>query len=190
MFATPSADRVRRARPRSLAPLLCAIVLAAAACSGDEPTGDARPTEEPPTEQPSLEPSPTPLTVSEEELASADLLLFTGEAPQGLDNGGYGLAEDDVSSPGPTITVPVGESVTLVLQNVSDEFIPHDVAVVAEKEESAPPLWGSQTQTIDPGESTLVSFTPADPGTYFYICTLISHMSGHGMWGRFVVEEG
>jgi plastocyanin len=128
------------------------------------------------------------MTVSEEELGDADLVVFTGEAPQGTDNGGFGFEEEGISSPGPVITAAAGEPLTLVLQNVSEEFIPHDLIVVGKKDESAKPLWGAQTLTIDPGESTLVTFTPEAPGTYFYICSLLGHMSGHGMWGRFVVE--
>jgi len=145
--------------------------------------------------EPSSTPEPTPLAVTDEELASADIVLITGEAPQGFDNGGFGFEGEEISSPGPTITVPAGESLTPVLRNVSDENIPHDFVVVGVRDRTASeplastdPLWGSQTLTIDPGESTLVAFTPEAPGKYFYLCSLFTHMSGHGMWGRFVVE--
>jgi len=120
--------------------------------------------------------------------ADPDIVLFTGGAPQGFDNGGYGFAENEVSSPGPTITVPAGGPLTLVLENISEENLRHDFAVVEKKDESAEPLWGAQTQEILPGESDLITFTPQEPGTYFYICTVPGHTSAHGMWGRFIVE--
>ena len=84
--------------------------------------------------------------------------------------------------------MPAGETLTIVLRNVSDEFIPHDFTVVRKKDESAEPLWGAQTETIDPDEADIITFTPDAPGTYFYICSLSGHMSCHGMWGRFVAE--
>lgn len=181
-------DRWRRSgRARSL----LTIAVVATACSGGGGATSNGPTtnQATPTQARSTGPTgPTALTVTPEELASADVVVFTGEAPQGLDNGGFGFEEEDVSSPGPEIRVAAGAPLTLVLENISEEFIPHDFTVVAEKDESSEPLWGSQTLTIDPGESTLVTFTPEAPGKYFYICSLVGHMSGHGMWGRFVVE--
>lgn len=176
---------MRRIEPHPAIGLLCAIALMASGCSegGGPAIGE-------PTDQPEPSPSPTPAlrTVSADELASADLVLYTGEAPQGFDNGGYGFAEDEVSSPGPTITVAAGQELALVLFNQSEEFLEHDLTVVRTKDESARPLWGAQTETIEPGESTLMTFTPQTAGSYFYICSLLGHTSGHGMWGRFVVE--
>lgn len=170
--------------------LVLTIALMAAGCNAADGGGSATGTG--PTTRPEPSPSPTPAlrTVSADEIANADLVLYTGGAPQGFDNGGYGFGEEEVSSPGPTITVGAGEELTLVLFNVSDEFfLEHDFTIVRKKEESAPPLWGAQTEAIKPGESTLMSFTPQAPGTYFYICSLPGHMSGHGMWGRLVVEQ-
>lgn len=173
----------------SFARALLAIAFVATACGGgDEP--EPRTSGPNGTPQPSQSPTaePTPLAVTPEELESADIVLFTGSAPQGFDNGGFGFEEEDVSSPGPEIRVAAGAPLTLVLENISEEFLSHDFTVVAEKDEEAEPLWDSQTLAIDPGESTLVTFTPEAPGKYFYICSIPGHMSGHGMWGRFVVE--
>jgi plastocyanin len=158
-----------------------------AACGGDgRAPADGSPTAR--VVPPSFE-GPTPsYTVSAEARAGADIVLFTGRAPQGYDNGGYGFEEDSVSSLGRTITVASGEELALVPENVSVEYLPHDFTVVSRKDESAQPLWRAQTQTIYPGESTLLTFTPEERGTYFYICSLSGYTSGHGMWGRFVVE--
>lgn len=179
---------MRGIRGREVRCLVVALALTASACGGGGDDGSETGGE--PTSAP--EPSPTSApelrTVSADDLASADLVVYTGEAPQGVDNGGYGFAEDEISSPGPTITVAAGEKLSLVLFNVSEEVLGHDLTVVQRKDEAAPPLWGGQTETIQPGESTLVTFTPEEPGTYFYICSIISHTSGHGMWGHFVVE--
>lgn len=167
--------------------MLTVALMATACASGGDGTSatGATPTQRP---EPSPTAQPTPLTVTPEELASADIVLMTGEAPQGFDNGGFGFEDEEISSPGPTIRVPAGETLTIVLRNVSDEFIPHDFTVVRKKDESAEPLWGAQTETIDPDEADIITFTPDAPGTYFYICSLSGHMSGHGMWGRFVAE--
>jgi uncharacterized cupredoxin-like copper-binding protein len=181
-------SRLQRSTPTA-SRLLLLIALVATACGGGG-DGGAATTATGPTEQSetSPTPTPTPLTVTDEELASADMVLITGSAPQGFDNGGFGFEGQEISSPGPTIRVSAGETLTLVLRNVSEEFLPHDFTVVGEKDESAEPLWGAQTLTIDPDEADLITFTPDAPGTYFYICSISGHMGGHGMWGRFDVE--
>jgi uncharacterized cupredoxin-like copper-binding protein len=145
------------------------------------------------TEQPQSSARPTQPSITAEELAAADVLLITGETKEDLELGGYGFERNEIDSPGPTIRVDAGKPVTVALKNVhgyiDDEDIDHDFAVVAEKEETSEPLWGSQTDTLNPGQADIVSFTPGEPGRYFYICTLSGHLSAHGMWGRFLVEE-
>lgn len=174
---------------RSVVRALVAIAFIATACGGgDERKPGTSGQDGTPVGSPAPTPERTLQAVTPQELESADIVLFTGSAPQGLDNGGFGFEEGDVSSPGPEIRVTAGAPLTLVLQNISEEFLSHDFTVVAEKDESSEPLWASQTLTITPGESTLVTFTPEAPGKYFYICSIRGHMSGHGMWGRFVVE--
>jgi uncharacterized cupredoxin-like copper-binding protein len=129
---------------------------------------------------------------TETDFAAADVVLFTGETREDLEVGGYGFRQAEISSPGPTIEARAGEPLTIGLRNVhgyvDNEQIDHDFAVVDQKSELSEPLWGSQTETVDPGQADVVTFTPSEPGRYFYICTLSGHLSAHGMWGRFVVE--
>lgn len=166
-----------------------ALALAATACGngGDDATvGGAADQADPTAPAESL-------TVTDEERAGADLVLITGETRENLELGGFGFDGEEILSPGPTIRVSAGEPVTLVLENihgyVDNELIPHDFTVIGEKDESAAPLWGAQTETLAPGEADIITFTPDAPGKYFYICSLVGHMSAHGMWGRLVVEE-
>jgi plastocyanin len=173
-----------------LVPILLALVLAASACGNgaDDAAGDGPA----PQTEPTAATGPTAHTVTPEELASADLVLITGETTENLELGGFAFEGEEISSPGPTIRLASGDEVALVLQNVhgyvDDESIPHNFTVVGEMDESAEPLWGAQTETLVPDEADLITFTPDAPGSYFYICSLSGHMSAHGMWGRLVVE--
>ncbi len=107
---------------------------------------------------------------------------------------GYALEGEDITSPGPTITVRVGEPVSITFKNL-DDFIPepHDFTIVADMDETAllrdaDPLWGAETEWLPLGEQQTITFTPDTPGSYFYVCTNSDH-AFRGMWGTFVVEE-
>ncbi|MCS7142357.1 MAG: multicopper oxidase domain-containing protein [Aigarchaeota archaeon] len=102
---------------------------------------------------------------------------------------GYGLTPAQITSPGPTITVKVGEKVTLRLINVGE--LPHTLAVVSERRFDARALWGAEIGKpnipIQPRGSASVTFIPDRPGTYYYVCTVPAHIE-LGMWGLFIVE--
>ena len=72
--------------------MLTVALMATACASGGDGTSatGATPTQWP---EPSPTAQPTPLTVTPEELASADIVLMTGEAPQGFDNDGFGFQD-------------------------------------------------------------------------------------------------
>ncbi len=108
---------------------------------------------------------------------------------------GYALEGEDITSPGPSITVRVGEPVTITFKNVHDFPEPHDFTIVAEMDNLAllskllvDPLWGAETEGLPSGEQQTITFTPDTPGSYFYICTNSDH-ARLGMWGSFIVEE-
>lgn len=181
----------------SVSPLLLALALVAGACRGG-PEGDAVPREpvtpgasETPEEVTPV-PPPTPVAITADEQANADLVLMTGETIEDTELGGYAFAGEALTSPGPEIRVGVGKPVTIALENVHGyvdaETIDHDLVVVGRKAESAKPLWGARTEELEPGQADVITFTPDEPGRFFYICSLATYMSGHGMWGRFVVE--
>ena len=69
--------------------------------------------------------------------------------------------DGDFSTPNPTIHVPAGESVRIVLRN-DDPGIRHDFAVPA-LGEALDPIAASQT-------ASLIVDLPDAPGTYEYVC--------------------
>ncbi len=109
---------------------------------------------------------------------------------------GFALEGEEITSPGPTITVPVGELVTIAVKNVDDhQGEPHDFTIVAEMDNLAlltkllvDPRWGAETEWLPRGEQQTITFTPDTPGSYFYICTNSDH-ARLGMWGSFIVKE-
>ena len=101
---------------------------------------------------------------------------------------GFSLGAATITAPGPSLTVSVGDEVTLTLTNEHPFPQQHNFAVVADKDDFlGEPLWESKTVTITTGESTSVTFTPDEAGSYFYICTIGEHRFT-GMWGEFTVE--
>lgn len=129
-----------------------------------------------------------------------ELVLVAGQPSEGFgrrsvdDSVGFGFEGEEITAPGPTISVKAGEPVTITLKN--DHYRndipfnqPHDFAVVADETDFVPePLWNSQTEEIVTGESTSVTFVPDTPGTYSFVCTVGGHRSA-GMFGDFIVEE-
>lgn len=111
---------------------------------------------------------------------------------------GYALAGDEVTGVGPTLTVQVGEPVTLMLEN-HDELEPHNFAVVPKLDDirkaaalgnlGGEILWESSIDDLDEGESGSVTFTPDAVGEYYYVCTRPGHV-GAGMMGELIVVEG
>jgi plastocyanin len=130
----------------------------------------------------------------------AEVLLVAGQPEEGYEDLepqasiGFGLDEEDISAPGPTIRVTAGEPVTVTFENRHSRSDgrpygePHNFAVLADAQELFPePLWGSDTEDIETGDATTVTFTPESPGTYYYVCTFGSHRL-NGMVGEFIVE--
>ncbi len=122
---------------------------------------------------------------------SAFAVIGGGIIPEegSLTEGGYGFEGEDIVSPGPTIVVKAGQPVTITFKNVEERFpVEHNFVIVAEKQSSADPLWGAETERLREAEEQTITFTPDTPGSYFYICSVSDHALA-GMWGTFVVEE-
>lgn len=101
---------------------------------------------------------------------------------------GFGLASGEVVAPAPTLTVGVGDEVTITLENVHPFEEQHNFVIVAEFEGGyADALWEARIRGLDVGETGAVTFTPDTAGTYFYVCTVAAHRF-NGMAGEFVVE--
>ena len=91
----------------------------------------------------------------------------------------------------PTLTVPAGVPVTIVLQNddpIDHEWIVGDEAVHERHRTGTEPAHGSRPTevTIPAGTTRTTTVTFATPGTYLYICHLPGH-EAYGMVGRLVV---
>jgi plastocyanin len=123
----------------------------------------------------------------------ADVTASGSEEPLG-----YALAGDDVTGIGPTLTVKVGEPVTLTLEN-HDELEPHNFAIVPKVDDirraaalgtlEDEVLWESSIEDVGSGENMTVTFTPDAPGSYYYVCTITGHAAA-GMMGELIVVEG
>lgn len=125
---------------------------------------------------------------------------FFGHSSNNL--GGFAVAGEEITSPGPTLRVRKGETVTITFENAhvwedGKPFgEPHNLVVVADKDArrlDLKPLWGAKVggfgeDYLPTGERGSVTFTAETAGEFHYVCSVGDHIA-HGMWGRFVVEE-
>lgn len=187
--------------------LLLGFALAAAACGDDDTTATqaaeppataapattattaAAPTSQAPTTQATT--TTTTTEPAEGTATTVEIALTGGRSAvpaEGFANShGFSLGAETITAPGPSLTVNVGDEVTLTLTNEHPFAQQHNFAVVADKDDFGEPLWESKTVAINTGESTSVTFTPDEAGSYFYICTIGEHRFT-GMWGEFIVE--
>ena len=115
---------------------------------------------------------------------------------------GFGLAGSDVTENAPSLTVAADEPVTITYENKHGQYSRtsgiHDFAVVPVLDDlptlvatgsiADHVLWNSSIAEMPTGETGEVTFTPTDPGTYHYICTIPGHAK-LGMLGEFIVED-
>ena len=153
-------------RLRVVAALFLVFTLLLAACSQNDPAPTIEPTE-----------APVMFTVIGENILGGPV------------RSAFAFEGEDLDSPGPTITVRSGQSVSITFKN-SGERMPadHNFVVVAERTVDAEPMWGAETEVLDPGEQQTITFTPDTAGSFFYICTVDTHMT-NGMWGELIVED-
>ena len=132
--------------------------------------------------------------------AAEELVLVAGELD--LRTTGFAVEGEEITSPGPTIEVRKGETVTITFENAhyyedGRPFTePHNFTVVEDKDVSLlamEPLWGAHVGGFDdpnlaPGERGSVTFTAETAGEFYYVCAYSDHI-GHGMWGRFIVVD-
>ncbi len=131
-----------------------------------------------------------------------ELVLVAGFPPGDTTKTGFGVEGEDITSPGPTIRVRKGETVTITFENAHyyEDGRPftegHNFNVVEDKDVSTllmEPLWGAHLggfddENLEAGERGSVTFTAETAGEFYYVCAIGDHI-GHGMWGRFIVEE-
>ncbi len=135
-----------------------------------------------------------------------EIVLVSGIASEDPQNflWGFAFEGEEATSPGPTITVYKGETVTITLKNEAHyedgriDSNRHNILIVADKDINSSamvPLWGAVVggntnydEDIKTGESASVTFVPDEVGEFYYICNSVGHFT-FGMWGRLVVLE-
>jgi len=121
-------------------------------------------------------------------LASTQMTLYAGELS--TSQYGFGTSSSNIaSSPGPTLTLTAGDTVTMTLNNVGK--MTHNWAIVDSKSSTGTVLWNSQLQSasnpVSSEKSGSVTFTVGSPGNYYYVCQVDGHVA-LGMWGNVVVQ--
>ena len=119
--------------------------------------------------------------------AATQVTLYAGEKSTSVY--GFGSSASSITSPGPTLTLTSGDTVTVTLHNAGT--MPHNFAIVDSKSSTATVLWNSQIQSssnpVSPGSSASVTFTVGNVGNYYYVCQVDAHVA-LGMWGNVVVQ--
>jgi plastocyanin len=105
-------------------------------------------------------------------------------------SGEYGFGgTSSVTSPGPTMTLKAGQTVTITLHNTG--AMAHNWAIVDAKSSTANVLWNAQIGTasspVAAGATQSVTFTVGGAGSYYYICQVDGHVA-LGMWGVVTVN--
>ncbi len=147
-----------------------------------------------PSPSPSSSASPSPSTSATSSPSSSpgtiSVTLYAGEVSSS--QYGFGNSSTTISSPGPSLTFKVGDTVTVTLHNVSPTN-PHNLAFVTQKTDGSTNLAftnaqiASASNPLSPGGSASVTFTVTTAGTFYYICQVDAHVS-LGMWGTVTVN--
>ena len=135
--------------------------------------------------------------------SDADIALVASETlADPSEDLGFAFFGKEVTKDAPTLTVSVGEEVTIWVINEHGQYSSttdsHNFAVVP-KLDDIPTLaatgalghhilWDSLIEKMFRGESGSVTFVPDVPGEYYFLCTIPGHAAG-GMMGLFVVTE-
>lgn len=128
------------------------------------------------------------LVTAQAQTSGSTIKLYAGE--KSTSSYGFGSSAGNIQSPGPTITLVKGQSVTVTVYNVGT--MPHNWAIVNAKQSTAAVQWNAQIDSagtpIPAGGNGTVTFTPTTSGSYYYICQVDGHV-GLGMWGNVTVNS-
>ncbi len=101
---------------------------------------------------------------------------------------GWGLTPDNVTSPGPTLTFKVGDTVSLTVVNLGK--IPHSFGIVSSLGKDSQPLFnaniGTASNPIAPGGKASAIFKVDRVGMFYYLCTVPGHPE-LGMHGPIII---
>jgi uncharacterized cupredoxin-like copper-binding protein len=124
--------------------------------------------------------------------ATRTITLYAGESGSRYL---FGLAPDNLTTPGPTLILKRGEPVKIILKNVG--VLGHTFIVINSLESILPgrinPAFdnakiGEEIKPIKSGSEASTIFIPDKPGTYYYICSVPGHYQ-LGQWGKLIVVE-
>lgn len=104
---------------------------------------------------------------------------------------GFGLGPNNLTSPGPTLTLKITDVVKLTFVNAGK--IPHGFAVTDAPKSGSTNLFGaavgSASNPLSPGQDGVVVFKPTAVGdAFYYICPVPGHAE-LGMWGHVSVTS-
>ncbi|MBI2125712.1 MAG: multicopper oxidase domain-containing protein [Thaumarchaeota archaeon] len=127
--------------------------------------------------------------------AEGQVLTATPTVEFAIDGGeagpkfGFAFEGQQISSPGPTLTVKTGDIVKVNFKN--NGATAHAFSVVKENSDEAPIMFkatiGTGPRPLVPGDRGSIVFNADTTGTYYYICPVPGHAQ-LGMWGEFKVE--
>jgi len=125
--------------------------------------------------------------------ATRTIILYAGESGSRYL---FGLAPDNLTTPGPTLILKRGEPVKIILKPVG--ALGHTFIVINSLEGILPgrrinPAFdnakiGEEIKPIEPRSEALTVFIPDKLGTYYYICGVAGHYQ-LGQWGTLIVVE-
>jgi hypothetical protein len=146
--------------------------------SSPSPSTTSSPTESPktsPTQSPSSSPPVITMTIYGGEVNSTTL--------------GYGTSPNNIQSPGPNLSLKLGQIYSITLVNVDSDMY-HNWVIVDALSLNANVLFNSQIGSagvpVAPGKNQSATFTPTQSGNLYYICQVQGHFA-KGMWGQLIV---
>ena len=134
-----------------------------------------------------LHPSMITNTVNSNDKASTvNIILYAGETSSG--NFGFGNSSDNLTSPGPTIRLKIGDIANITVFNVGNS--PHAFALMSAPMTGSIQLYnakiGSAGDALKPGQSGSVIVGPIEPGNVFYTSPIAGDAES-GLWGSIIV---
>jgi len=120
---------------------------------------------------------------------TVSIMLYEGEMADG--KLGFGLAANNLTSPGPTITFSTLDTVNITVSNVGK--LPHAFAIATTPNSGATQLFGaaigSSADPIQPGQEGNVTFVPSNAAFDYWYISPVSNDTANGMYGAVVVTS-
>ncbi len=123
---------------------------------------------------------------SNDEAPTVNIILYEGEMPSG--SFGFGDSPDNLTSPGPTIRLTIGDVVNITVHNVGK--FPHAFALMSAPMTGSIKLYaaeiGSAGDALKPGQIGSMIVGPIEPGNIFYTSPVAGDAEA-GLWGSIIV---